>query len=262
MANNVRGVFSMPLHMSPVGSSHPKVSAVDRRFLDDLERASGVQDGRDTEAAAGAASAQAATTETASATASSLRRALLGRSSGVKSEGDGRTPVAAEAASATTSGRSASSTETAQARGRFAPHVVPPTPTGPAETDPDGTIISRGTLSDDPHTAGMYVPPDFYHGSSYSPVFDHQDEDGNWVETPRFEGQKIYSKWRGSLPPDFDPNARVIHDPLLSKQGPNWWKQDENGDWVRRPEGTGGLALKDDGTLIFSLDPAKYPGQS
>ena len=68
-------------------------------------------------------------------------------------------------------------------------------------------VRSVGRLSDDPHTKGMYVPPDFYHGKTYSPVFDRQDENGNWVPTPRFEGQKIISQWRGSLPDDFDPKA-------------------------------------------------------
>jgi hypothetical protein len=120
-------------------------------------------------------------------------------------------------------------------------------------------VRSRGTLSEDPRTAGMYVPPDFYHGTSYSPVFDHQDENGNWVPTPRFEGQKIWGPWRGSLPDDFDPNARVEHDPLKNKQGPDYWKQDENGNWVLRETGYGGIPLNDDGTPRFTPDPSEFP---
>jgi hypothetical protein len=120
-------------------------------------------------------------------------------------------------------------------------------------------VTSTGSLSTDPHTAGMYVPPDFYHGNSYSPVFDQQDENGNWVPTPRFEGQKIYGPWRGSLPPDYDPNARVAHDPLNTGQGPNFWKQDENGNWVKRETGYGGIPLNDDGKPIWTPDPIKYP---
>jgi hypothetical protein len=129
-------------------------------------------------------------------------------------------------------------------------------------TDPASTgneVTSQGTLSDDPHTAGMYVPPDFYHGSSYSPVFDHQDENGNWVATPRFEGQKVYSEWRGSLPADYDPNARTQHDPLNKDNGPDWWKQDASGNWVKRDTGYGGIPLNDDGTPRFTPDPSKYP---
>ncbi|MBY0274947.1 hypothetical protein K2Z84_06380 [Candidatus Binatia bacterium] len=120
-------------------------------------------------------------------------------------------------------------------------------------------VTSTGTLSDNPRTAGMYVPPDFYHGTSYSPVFDQQDANGNWVHTPRFEGQVIYGPWRGSLPPDYDPNARVAHDPLNTGQGPNFWKQDANGNWVKRETGYGGIPLNDDGKPIWSPDPIEYP---
>lgn len=135
----------------------------------------------------------------------------------------------------------------------------PRSPGAPASTRADGWVDSQGTLSDDPHTAGMYVPPDFYHGGSYSPVFDTQDENGDWARTPRFEGQKIYSAWRASLPPDFDPNARVLHDPLYSKQRQNWWRQDESGNWVRREDAWGGIPLDDDGKPRFTPDPDKYP---
>lgn len=120
-------------------------------------------------------------------------------------------------------------------------------------------VTSAGTLSDSPRTSGMYVPPDFYHGHSYSPVFDHQDENGNWVATPRFEGQVVYSKWRGSLPPDYDPNARVTHDPLMKEQGARWWKQDESGNWVKREVGYDGIPLNDDGTPMSTPDPILFP---
>ena len=120
-------------------------------------------------------------------------------------------------------------------------------------------VTSTGTLSDNPRTAGMYIPPDFYHGPSYSPVFDQQDANGNWVPTPRFEGQVIYGPWRGSLPDDFDPNARVVRDPLMKEQGHFWWKQDENGNWVKRETGYGGIPLKDDGTPMFTPDPIRFP---
>jgi len=120
-------------------------------------------------------------------------------------------------------------------------------------------VTSRGTLSTDPRTNGMYIPPDFYHGSSYSPVFDHQDESGNWVPTPRFEGQVVYGPWRGSLPEDYDPNARVEHDPLLKQQGNHWWKQSEDGTWVKRETGYGGIPLYDDGRPMSTPDPARFP---
>jgi hypothetical protein len=120
-------------------------------------------------------------------------------------------------------------------------------------------VRSVGTLSDDPHTKGMYVPPDFYHGKTYSPVFDRKDENGNWVPTPRFEGQKIISQWRGSLPDDFDPNARVAHDPLNWNQSSNYWRQNESGDWVLRDTAYGGIPLNDDGKPIFTPDASKYP---
>ena len=120
-------------------------------------------------------------------------------------------------------------------------------------------VTSTGTLSDNPRTSGMYIPPDFYHGTSYSPVFDTQDANGNWVPTPRFEGQKIYSSWRGSLPPDYDPNARVAHDPNMNNQAAHWWKQDASGNWVRRETGFGGIPLTDDGTPMFTPDPIEFP---
>ncbi len=136
-------------------------------------------------------------------------------------------------------------------------------PATPDDGDPDTTggteVTTTGTLSTAERTKGMYVPPDFYHGHSYSPVFDTQDAEGNWVPTPRFEGQKIYSQWRGSLPPDYDPNARVTHDPLMAKQGPSWWKKDENGNWVQREEGYGGIPVNDDGSPRFTPDPVKFP---
>lgn len=120
-------------------------------------------------------------------------------------------------------------------------------------------VTSRGTLSTDPRTAGMYIPPDFYHGTSYSPVFDTQNESGEWVPTPRFEGQKIWGPWRGSKPDDWDPNARVAHDPLLNNQGHYWWKQDESGNWVKRDTGWGGIPLNDDGKPMFTPDPSRFP---
>ncbi|HZR84527.1 MAG TPA: hypothetical protein VFD92_25735 [Candidatus Binatia bacterium] len=222
MANNIHALLPLNAHLSPVRS--PSQAKIGDIDRRFLDELTGV-------AAARHAPATTASTASASASvqASSGRRAIGGR----QASGSEEAPVAA-----------------------------PGSPGAPAATDGDGAVTSVGTLSEDPHTAGMYVPPDFYHGNSYSPVFDRQDENGNWVPTPRFEGQHIYSEWRAELPPDFDPNARVIHDPLLDKQGPRWWKQDENGDWVRRPEGPGGLALADDGTTINTLDPEKFPGMS
>lgn len=120
-------------------------------------------------------------------------------------------------------------------------------------------VTSRGTLSTDPRTAGMYIPPDFYHGTSYSPVFDKQNENGEWEPTPRFEGQKIWGPWRGSKPDDWDPNARVEHDPLLKEQGHYWWKKDESGNWVKRETGWGGIPLNDDGMPMFTPDPIRFP---
>ena len=241
----------MAVPMTPVRSSSssgasnaPTVPAVGRSFIDALTRVRGAAQRPATAAAtspsAAAATTGAATTNTGTAsTGATTARAALGAG-----------------ASSTTPEPSSTSTRT----------PIAPRPatggTNDVPRDETGAIISRGTLSTDPHTEGMYVPPDFYHGNSYSPVFDRQDENGNWRPTPRFEGQKIYSKWRASLPPDWDPNARVIHDPLLEKQGPRWWKQDENGDWVKRPEGPEGVALLDDGTPVNSLDPAKYPDKS
>lgn len=153
---------------------------------------------------------------------------------------------------------------------------APGTPTIPSEAAPvrtaapstgsernlaaDGNeVTSTGRLSTDPRTAGMYIPPDFYHGSSYSPVFDTQNENGEWVPTPRFEGQQIWGHWRGSKPADWDPNARVQHDPLMKDQGYRYWKQDESGNWVRRPTAYGGIPLDDDGVPMFTPDPSKYP---
>lgn len=123
----------------------------------------------------------------------------------------------------------------------------------------DNAVRTTGTISEDPRTAGMYMPPDFYHGTSYSPVFDQQDADGNWVPTPRFEGQKIYSPWRGSLPDDFDPNARVVRDPLAFQNGSNFWSRNEDGTWSRRDTGYGGIPLYDDGKPVFTPDPLLYP---
>jgi hypothetical protein len=120
-------------------------------------------------------------------------------------------------------------------------------------------VTSRGTLSTDPRTLGMYIPPDFYHGTSYSPVFDQQDENGNWVPTPRFAGQQIWGPWRGSKPDDWDPNARVEHDPLLKEQGHYWWKKDDSGNWVKRETGYGGIPLNDDGKPMFTPDPVRFP---
>lgn len=153
---------------------------------------------------------------------------------------------------------------------------APGTPVIPSPSDtgrvlPDGSatgsnpaadgnaVATEGKLSEDPHTAGMYVPPDFYHGTSYSPVFDHQDANGKWLATPRFEGQQVWGPWRGSLPPDYDPNARVQHDPLNKNQGPNYWKQDASGNWVKRDTGYGGIPLNDDGQPMFTPDPSEYP---
>ncbi len=136
--------------------------------------------------------------------------------------------------------------------------AAPPSP-GKSHATVGNEVRSRGSLSEDPHTFGMYVPPDFYHGKSYSPVFDRRDENGNWVPTPRFPGQKIYSPWRGSLPDDWDPNARVEHDPLNWNQSWHYWKRNENGDWVRRETAYGGIPLDDSGKPMFTPDPVRFP---
>jgi hypothetical protein len=95
----------------------------------------------------------------------------------------------------------------------------------------------------------MYVPPDFYHGPSYSPVFGG---------TPRFEGQNIYSQWRGELPADYDPNAAVVPDPLKRGQGSRAWQQGADGAWTQRPTGYGGIPLLSNGKPTVSPDPVKY----
>ena len=136
---------------------------------------------------------------------------------------------------------------------------APSTEPRPNLSRADTAVVTTGTLSEDPATEGMYVPPDFYHGNSYSPVFDRTDENGNTIRTPRFEGQIIYSDWRGSLPDDFDPNARVVRDPLTFDNSPYHWKKDEDGNWVRRETGYGGIPLYDDGTPMFTPDPLLYP---
>ena len=165
----------------------------------------------------------------------------------------------------------ATTAATSRRPGTAATPTVPTTSEGGGRTvADDGTsdrnlaaegneVTSRGTLSEDPRTSGMYVPPDFYHGTSYSPVFDQQNENGEWVPTPRFEGQQIYSPWRGSKPDDWDPNARVEHDPLLTGQGPLYWKKDDSGNWVKRETGYGGIPLNDDGTPMLTPDPVLFP---
>lgn len=153
---------------------------------------------------------------------------------------------------------SGSSTNTVSGRQMPGNNNPAPSPAPPPDLRP-GDITTRGTLSTDPRTAGMYIPPsDFQHGS-YSPVFDRQDANGNWVRNPRFEGQEIYSPWRGSLPDSYDPNARVVHDPLLYEQGPNYWNQDASGNWVKRPDGKYGMPEDKYGKPIYTPDPGKYP---
>jgi hypothetical protein len=163
-----------------------------------------------------------------------------------------RTSLTATAPAGTPATATPASTVAAVERSPLAQET---TPSEPAPTDPNAPVTTVGTLSTDPRTAGMYVPPDFYHGGSYSPVFENADG----TPKPRFDGQKIYSNWRASAPADWDPNARVVHDQLNWKQGANWWKQDASGNWVRRPEGYGGIPLNDDGTPIFTPDPTQYP---
>lgn len=123
----------------------------------------------------------------------------------------------------------------------------------------DVVVNTTGSLSEGAKTEGMYVPPDFYHGNSYSPVFDQADEGGNVVRTPRFEGQVVYSDWRGSLPEDFDPNARVLRDPLAFENTPAFWKKNENGSWSKRETGYGGTPLYDSGKPVYTPDPTLYP---
>ncbi len=139
---------------------------------------------------------------------------------------------------------------------------VKPTPEGEGRRNlstADVAVTTMGTLSDDPRTDGMYVPPDFYHGTSYSPVFDTPDASGNMIPTPRFEGQKIYSDWRGSLPEDFDPNARVVRDPQAFENNPSFWQKNDDGTWTRRETGYGGIPLYENGKPVFTPDPLLYP---
>lgn len=137
--------------------------------------------------------------------------------------------------------------------------AAPSTESRPNLSTADVVVNTTGTLSEDPRTEGMYVPPDFYHGTSYSPVFDTVDENGNVVRTPRFEGQQIYSDWRGSLPDDFDLNARVLRDPQTFGNSASFWKKGEDGTWVKRETGYDGIPLYDDGKPVFTPDPVRHP---
>lgn len=135
----------------------------------------------------------------------------------------------------------------------------PPKGPRPNLSTADVVVNETGSISEDERTKGMYVPPGFYHGTSYSPVFDKMDENGNMVRTPRFEGQVIYSDWRGSLPEDFDPNARVLRDPQAFDNSPAFWKKNEDGSWSRRETGYGGIPLYDNGKPVYTPDPLLYP---
>ncbi len=134
-----------------------------------------------------------------------------------------------------------------------------PTGTRPNLSTADVVVSTTGKLSEDARTEGMYVPPDFYHGNSYSPVFDEVDENGNMVRTPRFEGQHIYSEWRAELPEDFDLNARVLRDPLAFENSPSFWKKNDDGSWSKRETGYGGIPLYDNGKPVFTPDPRLFP---
>lgn len=165
-----------------------------------------------------------------------------------------RTPVGNRGAAASTD-RSPVTPE------RSGPETPTTAPDGsrPNLSTADVVVNTTGAISEDERTEGMYVPPDFYHGTSYSPVFDRVDENGNMVRTPRFEGQVIYSDWRGSLPEDFDPNARVLRDPLAFENSPAFWKKNEDGTWSRRETGYGGIPLYDNGKPVYTPDPLLYP---
>lgn len=170
----------------------------------------------------------------------------------------GRTPVEAAASARTPvgerSGATAGPTTSPAPEGG-----APSTGSRPNLSTADVVVNTTGSLSEDPRTEGMYVPPDFYHGTSYSPVFDTVDENGNVVRTPRFDGQKIYSDWRGSLPDDFDLNARVLRDPQTFGNSASFWKKGEDGTWVKRETGYGGIPLYDNGKPVFTPDPVLHP---
>lgn len=162
-------------------------------------------------------------------------------------EATGRTPVGSRA-DAAASGREA-----------VTPDGSKPTGARPNLSTADVVVNTTGALSEEARTEGMYVPPDFYHGNSYSPVFDQTDESGAAVRTPRFEGQVVYSDWRGSLPEDFDPNARVLRDPQAFENSPAYWKKGEDGTWIKRETGYGGIPLYDNGKPVYTPDPILYP---
>lgn len=130
---------------------------------------------------------------------------------------------------------------------------------GPDLSTADTAVDTTGSISNDARTNGMYVPSDFYRGNSYSPVFDKADENGNMVRTPRFEGQVVYSDWRGSLPEDFDPNARVLRDPQTFGNTPVFWQKNDDGSWSKRETGYGGIPLYSNGKPVFTPDPKLYP---
>jgi hypothetical protein len=188
-----------------------------------------------------------------SAGAEQMSRVPIGRRAADRAEAaasSGRTPVGSTAAPPDTRQPLTSERSTASSPGDG---------TRPNLSTADVAVNATGSLSEQDRTNGMYIPPDFYHGTSYSPVFDQQDADGNWVRTPRFEGQKIYSDWRGSLPEDFDPNARVVRDPLAFQNNPNFWNKNDDGTWTLRETGYGGIPLYDNGKPVFTPDPLLFP---
>lgn len=82
-----------------------------------------------------------------------------------------------------------------------------------------------------------------------------------WADMPNLNPRRPWSRTPSEGSRTGDPNERIEHFPgsASGEWSPNRYRMDENGNWVPRPTGYGGIPLNDDGKPIYTPDPTRYP---
>ena len=90
-------------------------------------------------------------------------------------------------------------------------------------------------------------------------VWDWSNQE--WTDMPNLNPRRPWSRTNPDGTRTGDPNERIDHFPgsASGEWNPNRYRMDENGNWVPRPTGYGGIPLNDDGKPIYTPDPTRYP---
>ena len=90
-------------------------------------------------------------------------------------------------------------------------------------------------------------------------VWDYTNE--QWADMPNLNPLRPWSRTPPGGSRTGDPNERIWHEPgsASGNWNPNYYRRDENNNWVPKPYGKYGMPENANGKPIYTPDPTKYP---